>query len=380
MPNIHKRKDGYYYVRIPIGKDEDGKHRYDIIFDKKKTVLEEKLKDYEKNKGINGERLDKTPFTLSEWTYRHLFNSVHSNVSASTFNGYMSLYETHIKDSDIGNMKIKDIKPMDLQNFLNNLKSKGKHTEGEQLATSSVRKLKFLLSNTFKSAMINNVVAHNPMDYIKLPKNTKKEKTRTALTVKEQAAYIKACDSERYGFLYILALFTGMRMGELIGLKRECIDLKRKIITIAETIKYTTVYDSEGNSHNEHVKKAPKSEKGKREIPIPKSLLIKFKELQLQSAGYYVFSTSNGTPLNQGNINRGHTAICERAGINHIPFHSLRHTYATRLLEAGENFKTLQDLLGHADIGTTMNIYAHVLEKTKKNTADKLDKLFSKMV
>lgn len=380
MPNIHKRKDGYYYVKMPLGKDEDGKYQYDVLYEKKKSDLEEKIKDYEKNKGINGYRLDKAPITLSEWVYKHLFTSVHANVTDSTFNGYMSLYETHIKGSTLGDMQIKEIKPINLQSYFNNLKSKGKYTKDEPLATSSVKKLRFLLSNSFKAAIANNIVVSNPMDHVKLPKNTKKEKERTALTLKEQAAYIGACTDEYYGFLYILALSTGMRMGELIGLKWDRLDLKKKMITISETIKYTTVYDAEGNRHNEHVKKSPKSESGNRLIPIPKSLLTQLKELKLKANSEYVFSTSSGKPLNQGNINRGHTAICKRAGIEHIPFHSLRHTYATRLLEAGENFKTLQTLLGHADISTTMNIYAHVLEETKQNTADKLDKILSKMM
>lgn len=383
MPNIYKRKDNeLYYVRIPIGKDDNGKHQYETLYDKKRSVLEEKIKEYEKNKGINGQRLDKTPFTLSEWINKRLFNSVLDQVSPSTFQGYVSLYETHIKGSDLGNMKIKEIKPMHLNAFLNDLKSKGKYTKGEPLATSSVKKLRFLLNNCFKSAYYNNIVSYNPMESpeIKLPKNTKKAQPRTALTIDQQKAYIKACEVQTYGLLYILALSTGLRMGEIIGLKWKYVDFDTNTINVVEIIKYSRVYDKTGDKHNEHVTKSPKSEAGSRSVPMPKFLVTKLKELKLQSTGDYVFSTSKGTPLNQGNINRGHTAICERAEINHIPFHSLRHTYATNLLKTGENFKTLQVLLGHADISTTMNIYAHVLEDTKKTAASKLDELFSNML
>lgn len=383
MPNIYKRKDNeYYYVRIPIGKDDNGKYQYETLYDKKRSVLEEKIKDYEKNKGVNGQRLDKTPFTLSEWVHKRLFDSVLDQVSPSTFQGYMSLYETHIKGSDLGNMKIKEIKPMHLNSFLNNIKSKGKHTKGQPLAASSVKKLRFLLNNCFKSAYYNNIISYNPMESteVKLPKNTKKAKTRSALTVEQQKVYIKACDSQTYGLLYILALSTGLRMGEIIGLKWKYVDFDTNNINVVETIKYSDVYDSKGNKHKEHVVKAPKSESGNRTVPLPNFLVTKLKELKLKSTNDYVFATSTGRPLNQGNINRGHIAICKRAEIDHIPFHSLRHTYATNLLKAGENFKTLQVLLGHADISTTMNIYAHVLEDTKKTAASKLDKLFAEML
>lgn len=108
------------------------------------------------------------------------------------------------------------------------------------------------------------------------------------------------------------------------------------------------------------------------------SLLAKFKELKLQSTSEYVFAASSGKLLNQWNINRGHNAIYFNAKIEYVPFHALRHTYATRLLEIGENLKTLQGLFGHADITTTMNKYPHVLDKTKQNTADKIDKILYK--
>lgn len=376
MPNIHQRKsDKYYYVRIPIGKDENGKYQYDTLYDKKKSVLEQKIKEYEKNKG-----LDKASVTLSEWTYKRLFEHMHSDVTHSTFNGYVSLYETHIKNSQLGKMELKSIKQSHIDKFLKELKSNGKYTKGEPLAASSVKKVKFLINTVLKSAVADDKIAKNPMDGLKLPKNTKKEKSRTALTVNAQKAYIKACEDEKYGFLYILALATGMRMGELIALKWDNVDLDHNIITVVEAIKYTTVYEADGTSHKEHITKAPKSESGIRKIPIPKSLIIKFKELKLQSSYKYVFATCTGRPLNQGNINRTHKSICNRANIEPIPFHSLRHTYATRLLEAGENFKTVQVLLGHADITTTMNIYAHVLEDTKISTADKLDKILNQML
>ena len=381
MPNIYKRKsDNNYYVRIPLGKDMNGKYQYDTLYAKKKSVLEEKIKEYEKNKGINGRRLDKIPFTLSEWTYKYLFNSIHANVSPVTFNGYMSIYNTHIKDSELGKMELKNIQPMHLEKYLSRLKSQGKHSKNEQLSADSVKKIMFLLKTSFQAAVKNNLLVYNPMSEVKPPKNTKEAKPRRALSISEQTAYIRCCDLVAYGFLYKLALFTGMRQSELMGLKWEYVDFTNNIIKINEILKYTTVYDENGKKHNTYVTKSPKSKKGYRDVPIPKSLLPMFKQLKLQSTSDYVFSTSTGNHLNQGNINRGHKTICKLANIELVPFHCLRHTYATRLLEAGENYKTLQKLLGHADIQTTLNIYTHVSSETMQSATDKLDTLLSSML
>lgn len=377
MPNIHKRKDGYYYVRLPLGKDDNGKHQYDVIYDKKKSDLEEKMKDYEKNKGINGRALEKAPLTLTQWTYRHLFTTVLGSVAPSTFHGYVGLYESHIKTSKLGDRDIKDIKPIDLQEFFNNgVVSHGKYSTNNPLAYSSLKKLRFLVNSVFKSAMINNIISFNPMQHVEISKNKQDGIERPALTIAEQKAYIKALDGEVYGFLYIVALFTGMRLGELIGLKWDYVDLKRNRIAVVETIKRSRVYKADGNYKKESVTKSPKSAKSKREIPINKSLVPTFEDHKAKSTSNYVFSTSNNTPLSAENVAKYHKRICVKAQINPVPFHSLRHTYATRLVEVGENFKTLQELLGHSDISTTMNIYAHVLEESKNSAADKLESIF----
>jgi integrase len=129
------------------------------------------------------------------------------------------------------------------------------------------------------------------------------------------------------------------------------------------------------------VTKGTKSSKGnknkeKRTVPIPAFLIKEFKQHRLRTKGDYVFCTSIGTTLSADNIRKYHHKICEKAKVKSISFHALRHTYATRLLENGENFKTIQELLGHADIKTTLNIYTHVLEDTKKSAADKLEALY----
>lgn len=376
MPNIHKRKtDNYYYVRIPIGKDANGKHRYQTLYSKKKSDLEEKIKDYEKSKGINGQRLDKVPFTLAKWTYHYLFSYSHPKVTPSSFQGYIGLYNIHIKDSNLGAMQLKDIHHQDIQTYFYSLKSKKKYNFGEPLSKSTLIKIRFLLNKVLNAAVLNNLLATNPMIDIALPIDAKDAKPTLAFSLEEQRRYMTTANTSYYGLLYQVAICTGMRMGELIALKWENINFSTNEIYVIESIKYTTVYDASGNSKKEYVTKSPKSKMGTRTIPIPKLILLPLKELKLKSCSQYVFSTKNGTHLNQGNINRGHKAICKKAGLVPVPFHALRHTYATRMLEAGENFKTLQTLLGHAQLSTTMDIYTHVLPETLQSSAAKLDML-----
>lgn len=90
-----------------------------------------------------------------------------------------------------------------------------------------------------------------------------------------------------------------------------------------------------------------------------------------------VFTTPIGTPINTSNLRKSYSRLLKKADINNIKFHALRHTYATRLLEEGVQIKTVQSLLGHSDINTTMNIYTHVTNEIKNNAVEKLNQIFN---
>ncbi|MDF2612817.1 MAG: site-specific integrase [Clostridia bacterium] len=337
---------------------------------KTKKEVAEKIRAYETDMNIYGNTLETTPISLTEWTEKYMFSSVLPLVSSSTFDRYKGIFDNYIIGSELGNMYIKNIRQIHVQDYFNALTA---------LSTGSMNKIKFLLNGSFKSAIKNNLIRINPLDGFKLPSSQKDEKTIEVFTLDEQKEYILALGTEKYGFLFYLTLYTGMRLGEVIGLKWDYVNFENGVIVIIETLKRSKVYNAKGEYEVKNVTKSPKSNKGKREIPVPSFLLSKLKELEEAATSEYVFATSNGTPLSATNIRKYHLRACKKANVKTISFHALRHTYATRLLEAGEHIKTVQELLGHADISTTLNIYTHVLHETKKSAADKLNALHNTM-
>lgn len=364
----YTRKDGTTYKRW-CG-EVNYNYKKKCFTAKTKKEIEKKIRDYELELNMYGSTLEKAPITLSQWAHTHLFTNMLPTIAASTFERYKGIYDNYIVNSTLGTMQLKNIKQIHLQEYFNNL---------IHLSTASMKKIQFLLNGCFKSAIKNNLIRTNPLADFKLPTSTKEEKQVEVFTLEEQKSYTQALATEKYGLLFHLTLNTGMRLGEVIGLKWDYIDLNNGIITISETVNRSKVYNKDGTYENKLITKSPKTSKGKREIPIPSFLLKYLRSLKLRSTTDYVFSTSNGTPLTAENVRKYHLRICKKAKIKEISFHALRHTYATRLIEAGEHIKTVQELLGHADITTTMNIYTHVLDETKKAAADKLSALHENM-
>ena len=366
-------------IIMPDGKRTQlyGKSREDV--EAKLVALQNDLFQY-------GNVLSKDSYTVSEWIHKVLFSSIYYKVAASTFDRYVGIYNNYFSSSCIGDMDVKDIRQIDLQNFFN---------QNTHLAHATLKKMYFILNQAFNAACSNNIIRINPITGIIIPNKNIEPKEIEILSLEQQRNYIRALEDEPHGLLFLTTLFTGMRLGEVTALKWKHIDLDKGIISVAESIKRSRVYTANGDFESQNVTKKPKSKSGVRQIPLPEFLIDKLKHCKPatdddQTAQKYVFCTSNGTHLLDSNIRKYHHRICSNAKINPIKhtssssspkykgvsFHALRHTFATRLIESGENIKTVSTLLGHKDIETTLNIYAHVLEDIKQQSATKQNDLF----
>jgi len=184
-----------------------------------------------------------------------------------------------------------------------------------------------------------------------------------------------------------LALASGVRLGELLALKWDCVNLKEGTITIKSSLRRVKTYNEDLPPKTMLAFQKPKTKAGIRTIPVPPVIVEELKEHRkrqleekLKAGSLYednnlVFATELGTPIEPRNFLRTFYRIIEKANLD-INFHALRHTYATRLLEANEHPKVVQELLGHKDISTTLNIYSHVMPEIKKAAAMKLNNLF----
>ncbi|WP_232841428.1 tyrosine-type recombinase/integrase [Caldicellulosiruptor acetigenus] len=255
-----------------------------------------------------------------------------------------------------------------------------------RLSLSTIKHIHVILHSALDQALKNGLVVRNVSEATTLPKVKTKNEIRV-LTLQEQQRFIAALEGERLRPAFLLALASGVRLGELLALKWDCVNLKEGTITIKSSLRRIKTYDKNLPTKTMLAFQEPKTAAGIRTIPVPPVILEELKEHRkrqleerLQAGSLYednnlVFATELGTPIEPRNFLRVFYRIIEKANLD-INFHALRHTYATRLLEANEHPKVVQELLGHNDISTTLNIYSHVIPEIKKAAAMKLNNLF----
>lgn len=362
-----ERSDGRIQIRVNIGRDEKGRIKYKYFYGKTQKEAKEKADKYKSEIITYGKALDTTKTTLSEWTYKYLFNKVLSTVAGSTFERTVSIYNNYLKDTDLGNMNIQEIEPIHIQGFLNG------HTS---LSKSSIKKIYGLLNGSLKAAVSNSLIRTNPAEDVKLPNSESKTKEIEILTREEQQAYMAQLGHYRNGVVFLTALYTGMRIGELLALKWDNIDFENKTIKICESAKRVRVYDNKGNSESKMVTKTPKTVKGNRVIPISDTLANVLNDISKDKQGF-VFKSKTGRQLQYSMVWDTHCRICEKANIRHVGIHALRHTFASRCIENGIDIKTVSDLLGHADVTITLNVYVHSNDQTKRAAATSIENLYN---
>lgn len=214
------------------------------------------------------------------------------------------------------------------------------------------------------------------------------DKEIKVLTHEEQTKFLAAIKGHELELLFIVALGTGLRLGELLGLKWCDIDFKNNELTVNRSIQRVPIYEGDKIVRYEVIEQTPKTKNSSRTISVPVNIinkLKKYKKEQNQLILYageaytnnnYVLCNKLGNIIDDKKPGRNLKSILKKLDIEPMKFHALRHTYATRLFEAGVAPKTVQHLMGHADIQTTMNIYTHVMKGEKIEAVDKINNLF----
>lgn len=355
-----KRKDGTTYKKWCAEEKINGKPK--TVYGKTKKECKAKLDKFTVELANNGFILDKNYITVTKWMYNYLFTDVLTRVSAGTFDVYMGIYNKHINGSNLGNLKIQDVTQMDITKYFN-----------DKLDNSQAwnNKIKFLLNGAFKYAKVNRHIHFNPLDDFKMPKSNTEEKQITVFTLKEQKEYVRFLTDSTIDRLLLTALYTGLRMGELIALTWD--NYNGTSLEVKQSVKYCKKYDSTGNYVKQNVLKGPKTKKSIRSVPLPNKIITLLDNMDHKTK--YIFASKNNTYLGITNIRRRHFNLCDQANVPKINLHALRHDYATRLLELEESPRVVQVLLGHANVKTTLNIYSHVLEETKTQAVNKLNLL-----
>lgn len=358
---IFKRKDGRWCAAYY---DNNEKRHY--VYGRTQKEVSEKL--YKKREDDLLEQHD--DYLLKDWIEMYLVNYKKNEIKITTFGTYMMMYQKHICESDIGSILLSKLKPNDLQKFYNK-----KIEEG--YSSKTVRHIEVIINCALKQAVNEKMITENPNDFTILPK--RKAYQACFLTADEVRIIVENAKEEEIYPIVMIALFTGMRKGEIMGLTwKNSIDFENNMIHVVGSLCRIVHNDNQGGkTYATYEILEPKTQKSIRNIPmndLVKNVLIEQKGRQDREKAKYkdiyvdndlVFARSDGRYLNQRKFMNKYHDFLKRYGIRDCRFHDLRHSFASLLLESGTDMKVTSELLGHSTISTSMDIYSHVYEGAK---------------
>jgi integrase len=260
-------------------------------------------------------------------------------------------------------VELSKLTPMMIQQLYNNLTNEGK------LASENIQKVHTLINDALKKAAAWKMIAENPASRVERPKATKSE---IQVWDKHEAKhFLQVAMESRYYIAFLLALTTGMRQGEILGVRWKDIDLDNGILYVIQTLDHS----------GKHLTASTKTKAGKRNISLPDETIFALKKhMRLVAADKraadrlykdhdLVVCTSIGTPTSPRNLCRSFYNLIKKAKIKRIRFHDMRHTHATLLLLQDVHPKIVSERLGHANVRITLDTYSHLLPSMQKDTA-----------
>ncbi len=335
------------------------------------TVKEVQTKMSElKYKLEHGLFVEKKRLILDEWFHTWMETYKRNQVKTGTFITYEKYYDYAIKEH-LGKKYLTEIRGEHIQKLYNDLNKQG-------YATSSIHLVHVVLKGCFQQAFKNGLVERNPVSLVELPRQKEKEE-KQAMTKEQQALFMEYAKGSYLYNLFATMLRTGLRIGEVIGLKYSDIDKKNNMLHVQRTLKYV--------EHIGFLEDTPKTRTSKRDIPLTAAMLQLLEEqkrfygFKVEKIDRYLFCNENGEPLHrnrvQGEINRIIKQIKQDGNeFIHVTPHTFRHTFATRAIESGMQPQTLKTILGHSSLAMTMDLYSHVMADTKRNEMEKIENAF----
>lgn len=296
---------------------------------------------------------------LKDW-----FTTKKNNLGLQTSNLYEHVLNNRIIPG-LGNIKLNRLKTIDIQKFINNLKEEG-------LASATVKKVFNIIRNSLEYAVDFNLVQMNVAKKVKLPKIEQKE---MSIWDADQAnLFLKVAEEDVNYIAFYLAISTGMRQGEILGLRWKDIDLEKGYLYVRQTLSHDGKTFLSGAKTKASIRTIGLSDKTIETLKVHKQYSDKVRQ---ECSSYQemdlVVCTQMGTPLNPANLRRTYNRLIEKAELPKIRFHDLRHTHATLLLSEGINVKVISERLGHSNIKITLDTYSHVLPIMQEEVMKKID-------
>lgn len=378
----------YYRVTRTVGHKPDGtsirKTFYGSGINEANQKADEYIADIEKGISVDYKNMDINKL-VSTWLYTIKIND--SNFKPGSFTKYEGIYRNYIQNSEIAFLKVFTCKTISIQKYYNKLSENGK-------SESQIKNLNKVLKGAFNYALQEGYSLKNPCQFVSIPKNNKnfdetEEEDIEIFNNNTIDKIIKICNNEINNgstdyiyYMIILTLGSGLRQGEILGLQNKYID---KDIKVRKQLIKIKKFEGTKSTGYEQKLITPKTSNSVRTIDLPEiviNIIEKYKKIQISKYNEqgkefkedsFLFTTSSCKVLDGSNLLKKWKRFLINNNIPYKKWHSLRHSYASLLFQAGADIKTVQELLGHSDINTTSQIYVHVFPENKKKSVNLLN-------
>ena len=370
--SIRKRKDGRWEGRYTAGHDPDtGKAIVKNVLGKTQAEVKQKLKEAI----AVSEKLDiprSGKYTLGAWITQWFEVYSKPNLRPSTARYYKMFIDQHVVPK-LGSIKLSELRPMQIQKFYNDLRIGGRVREVQKeknpgLSGSYIRGIHTMLHSCLDAAIREKLILTNPTNDCKPPKLEKKE--MKTLEPEQVQAYLKAAEARGLLPMFFLELTTGMRKSELVALKWTDVDWKEQPISVN---KQAYVMDGKLTAV------PPKTVNSVRKIALSDETMamLRTQRVNFPESDCIFPSPLTGEIYHPDSVVNLHKKILKEAGLEHIRFHDLRHTFATLALQNGVDVKTVSAMLGHSNAGFTLATYTHTTTAAQHQAAAIMGSLVS---
>jgi integrase len=375
---IRKRKDGTWEARVTVGFDPAaGKQKQISKYFKKREDAKDWLAKAVHEQST-GAFVEPEKITFGNWLARWLAVYVKPKVRPASHTNYHDLARNHIIPA-LGSIPLQKLTTDTVQEFYNQKSENGRLDGQGGLSPRIIHMTHQVINGSLKQAVRQKLIPHNPAEYTARP--GLKYKEIQPLDTTEVNRYLEAVRGDRLYPAFLVEMTTGLRRGELLAITWDCLDLAKGVLTVKKALARVRTADGKRSALQFS---EPKTDSGKRTIPLLPEVVAALKEhrkRQLEERLFFgqayrdnglAFCTADGRPLEPRNFHRKHTQNLKKAGIRHVRIHDLRHTFATIILQEGENPENLRDLLGHTRTSTTMDLYCHSTEEGKRKAVQRL--------
>lgn len=368
---IRKRSDGRWEARFTMGYDPvTGKQIQKSVYGKTQKEVREKLSKVTAELD-EGSYVEPAKQTLGEWLDTWMETYVKYSVKPYTQDCYQRVCDCHIKPA-LGKVQLSKLTTLQVQKFYNSLQ------DVEGLCPKTIKNVHGVLHRALKQAVKLGLIPSNPTELCDLPKVHRRELQYLAQDT--VSAFLQAIKGHFLEILFLVTLFTGMRQGEVLGLTWDCVDFDHNTILINKQLqktkkvggKYVLVSTKNGRSRTVAV------------APTVTALLRKQRarqaEMRLMAGPAWdnpwnlVFTNEVGGHLCHRTVIKHYKHIVASIGLPNLRFHDLRHSYAVVSIESGDDIKTLQGNLGHATAAFTLDVYGHVSQRMRQQSAERMEK------